>query len=212
MIKSWYTVQSYWLCKGIIIQKQRNIESEHCWFRSVLCPPQASVTGAVLFSTAMQGLISLQLTPVGYVRRSTGKLENTMPSGAQVNGAWGHHQHFCRKTKCAAQWWNWSLIGLKGKHWAGVNVWYLHLWLNSITHLCGRKHANTRWGFKTDSQLCHFNSSWWGGNHLLMPKCSIPLCSGLNMGVWNSREKDREEIRLSIVYFILFRVWCSISH
>lgn len=34
----------------------------------------------------------------------TGKLENTLPTGAQVNWAWGHREHFCKEK--AALWWN----------------------------------------------------------------------------------------------------------
>ncbi|TNN80514.1 hypothetical protein EYF80_009253 [Liparis tanakae] len=60
----------------------------------------ASVTGAVLCSTAMQAPVSLQLIPVGYVRHTTGKLENTMPTGAQ-NTQDSHSAAFlplCRET------------------------------------------------------------------------------------------------------------------
>ena len=78
-----YIVQSYWLSQGVIDD-------------AFLCLSQASVTEPVteawvIFSPAMQDLISLQLTQVGYVRHS---MKNTIPTWTEVNWSWGHDQHY----------------------------------------------------------------------------------------------------------------------
>lgn len=104
------------------------------------------------FSTAMQDLITLQFTPVGYVRHRIGKLENTMPTGAQVNWAWGNRQHFCRKNcrllmnmELNQSWEN------KNKTMSCCNCLIpSRPSVNSMTCVCGKKHKGTlapsNWG------------------------------------------------------------------
>lgn len=160
--------------------------------------PQASVTGAVFFSTAMQDLISLQLTPpppVGYVRHRHWKV-------GEYTANWGTGELSMRSSRTFLQGkgssvmklWNRSLTGLKEKQWAGVNVWYEHLgWTRWPVCVGGRAQTHIRDFKETGSQLCRFNSWRWSGNHFLMPKCSIPLCSGLNARLWNWGGRQRRD-------------------
>lgn len=173
---------------------------EHCWYSSVLCPPQASVTGAVLFFHCYAGphfsaahpswLREARHWKVGGYNANWGTGEQSMRSPST----------FLQENKMCSSMMklelNWSD---REKQWAGVNVWYLHLWLNSITCLCGKK-THKHGILRTDERLCHFNSSWWRGNHLLMPKCSIALCSELNTGTMKLRGERQKRAEFLLLF------------
>lgn len=115
----------------------------------------------------MQDLNSLQLTPVGYVSRRTRKLEDIMPTGAQVKWAWGH-QHFCRIKMCCSVKkleLNWS----ERKTMSLSNCLIPTPWLNSIVWEEIYKTEETDCSFATLIHDCGIATM------LLMPKSGIPM-------------------------------------